>query len=57
MLPRMDDFQNALYTVDIGQNDLAAAFSTMTNDDARKTIPDILAGLSFVVEVRSNRGS
>ncbi|CAN6447311.1 unnamed protein product [Victoria cruziana] len=50
MLPRMDDFQNALYTVDIGQNDLAAAFSTMTNDEARKTIPDILAGLSFVVE-------
>ncbi|XP_031480990.1 GDSL esterase/lipase At5g14450-like isoform X2 [Nymphaea colorata] len=50
MLPRMDDFTNALYTIDIGQNDLAAAFSSMTNDQVRDTIPDILAGLSLVVE-------
>ncbi|KAF3780712.1 GDSL esterase/lipase [Nymphaea thermarum] len=50
MLPRMDDFANALYTIDIGQNDLAAAFSSMTNDQVRDTIPDILAGLSLAVE-------
>ncbi|XP_049932548.1 GDSL esterase/lipase At5g14450-like [Nymphaea colorata] len=54
MLPRMEDFANALYTIDIGQNDLSLAFSTMTNDQVRDTIPDILAGLSLVVKVKLN---
>ncbi|KAJ9683438.1 hypothetical protein PVL29_019144 [Vitis rotundifolia] len=41
-LPKPGEFSKALYTIDIGQNDLAYAFQNKTEDQVRATIPDIV---------------
>lgn len=41
-LPRIEDFSKALYTFDIGQNDLHHVLTTMTKDQAWKSIPELI---------------
>ncbi|XP_062162675.1 GDSL esterase/lipase At3g27950-like isoform X1 [Alnus glutinosa] len=42
-LPRPKDFSNALYTIDIGQNDLSYGFQHTTIEQVRLSIPNILS--------------
>ncbi|PRQ53906.1 putative alpha-L-fucosidase [Rosa chinensis] len=44
-LPRPEDFSKALYTIDIGQNDLAFGFQHGTIQQVQASIPDILTQL------------
>ncbi|XP_060958100.1 GDSL esterase/lipase At5g14450 isoform X2 [Cannabis sativa] len=41
-LPRPEEFSKALYTFDIGQNDIAAGFRSMTVEQFKLQIPDII---------------
>lgn len=50
-LPRPQDFSKALYTFDIGQNDLAVGFRTMSNKRFKKEIPDIIDQFAKAVRV------
>ncbi|KAK1415764.1 hypothetical protein QVD17_31550 [Tagetes erecta] len=49
-LPRPEDYAQALYTFDIGQNDLHAGVITMNEEQVKKYIPSIINVLSSVVE-------
>ncbi|KGN59717.1 GDSL esterase/lipase At5g14450 [Cucumis sativus] len=49
-LPVPEEFSKALFTIDIGQNDLSAGFRKMTNDQFRKAIPDIINEFATAVE-------
>lgn len=51
-LPRQEEFAKALYTFDIGQNDLSVGFRTMSVDQLKATIPDIVSHLASAVRVR-----
>lgn len=53
-LPRPEDFSKALYTMDIGQNDLAYGFQHTTEEQVRASIPDILNQFSQAVHVSNN---
>ncbi|KAF3504381.1 hypothetical protein F2Q69_00044861 [Brassica cretica] len=48
-LPRQEEFAKALYTFDIGQNDLSVGFRTMSVDQLKATIPDIVSHLASAV--------
>lgn len=48
-VPRPRDFSKALYTIDIGQNDLAYGFQHTNEEKVLASIPDILNVLSGVV--------
>ncbi|WOL14364.1 esterase-like [Canna indica] len=51
-LPKEEYFSQALYTFDIGQNDLTAAyFSNMTTEEVKAVIPDILD--KFTIDIQS----
>ena len=50
-LPRPKDFPKALYTIDIGQNDLAHGFQYTNEEKVIASIPDILKVLSGVIHV------
>ena len=50
-LPRPEDFAKALYTIDIGQNDLSVGFRTMSFDQLRAAMPDIINQLASAVQV------
>ncbi|XP_074316327.1 GDSL esterase/lipase At5g14450 [Silene latifolia] len=50
VLPRQEDFSKALYTFDIGQNDLSVAFRTMNDDQVRAAIPNIIDQFSSAVQ-------
>ncbi|KAL9243191.1 hypothetical protein vseg_017107 [Gypsophila vaccaria] len=51
MLPEQELFAKALYTFDIGQNDLALAFRTINNDDQiRAEIPKMIDEFSSAVQ-------
>ncbi|URE09963.1 GDSL-like Lipase/Acylhydrolase [Musa troglodytarum] len=51
-LPKKEYFSRALYTLDIGQNDLTAGyFSNMTSEEVKASIPDILDKFSIAVKV------
>lgn len=50
-LPRLEDYAQALYTFDIGQNDLHAGVTTMNEEQVKQYIPSIINMLSSVVEV------
>lgn len=50
-LPRQEDFAKALYTFDIGQNDLSVGFRKMSFDQLRAAIPDIVNQLASAVQV------
>lgn len=41
-LPRPRDFSRALYTFDIGQNDLVTGFRKLTMPQLRAAIPNII---------------
>ena len=52
LLPRAEYFSRALYTFDIGQNDLAAGyFHNMSTDQVRAYVPDVLAQFKSIVKV------
>ncbi|KAL6567861.1 hypothetical protein OROGR_001529 [Orobanche gracilis] len=51
LLPRAEHFSHALYTFDIGQNDLTAGyFLNMTTDQVRAYVPDVLNQFKTVVK-------
>lgn len=51
-LPRQEEFAKALYTFDIGQNDLSVGFRKMSSDQLKATIPDIVSHLASAIRVR-----
>ncbi|KAK9064744.1 hypothetical protein SSX86_016126 [Deinandra increscens subsp. villosa] len=53
-LPKPDDFMKAIYTIDIGQNDLAYVFRTMGVEASRAAIPDIID--QFAASIRQLYG-
>lgn len=54
LLPKARVFSRALYTFDIGQNDLTAGyFLNMTTDEVRAYIPDVLGQFKTYVKVAS----
>ncbi|KAB2610144.1 GDSL esterase/lipase [Pyrus ussuriensis x Pyrus communis] len=48
-LPNPQDFAKALYTFDIGQNDLSAGFRKLSFDQLRAQLPDIVSQLAIAV--------
>lgn len=52
-LPVPEHFSKALYTMDIGQNDLAAGFRKMNMEQLHAAIPDIVNQLTAQVRVSS----
>ncbi|TYI75172.1 hypothetical protein E1A91_D07G257200v1 [Gossypium mustelinum] len=56
-LPRPAEFSQALYTFDIGQNDLGHGFQTMSEKQARDSIPDIVGELSKAIHILYNEGA
>uniref|UniRef100_A0A7C8ZMS3 Alpha-L-fucosidase n=1 Tax=Opuntia streptacantha TaxID=393608 RepID=A0A7C8ZMS3_OPUST len=58
LLPQEDYFSRALYTFDIGQNDLTYGYKlNMTTDQVKAYVPDVLAQFSKVVrDVYANGG-
>lgn len=50
-LPRPGDFSKALYTLDIGQNDLHAGLKSMTEKQLLAYLPNIINQFSQAVEV------
>lgn len=52
-LPKGETFSKALYTFDIGQNDLTAGyFSNMTVDEVRAIVPEVVTQLQNIIRVR-----
>lgn len=51
-LPVPEEFSKALYTFDIGQNDLSVGFRKMNMDQLRAALPDIVNQLASAVKVR-----
>uniref|UniRef100_A0A6N2MAT8 Alpha-L-fucosidase n=1 Tax=Salix viminalis TaxID=40686 RepID=A0A6N2MAT8_SALVM len=49
-LPRAEDFSKALYTFDLGQNDLSVGFRKMSFDQLRAAMPDIVNQLASAVQ-------
>ncbi|KAI4350697.1 hypothetical protein L6164_005127 [Bauhinia variegata] len=56
-LPRPEDFSKALYTFDIGQNDLAFGFQHTTEEQVRASIPNILTLFSQALQQLYNQGA
>ncbi|XP_056176291.1 GDSL esterase/lipase At3g27950-like [Syzygium oleosum] len=56
-LPHPDDFSKALYTFDIGQNDLTFGFQNMTVDKIVAAIPGILDGFDAAVQQLYGEGA
>ncbi|XP_031383994.1 GDSL esterase/lipase At3g27950 isoform X2 [Punica granatum] len=56
-LPRPREFSEALYTFDIGQNDLAYGFQHMTEKRVRASVPDILMQFSQAVHQLYEEGA
>lgn len=56
-LPRPQDFSKALYTFDIGQNDLAYGFQHTTGEQVIASIPDILNQFSRAVHQLYEEGA
>lgn len=50
-LPRPEDFAKALYTLDIGQNDLHGGFWSMTEKQVLASIPNIINRFALALEV------
>lgn len=55
-LPVPEEFSKALYTFDIGQNDLSVGFRKMNFDQMRAAMPDIVNQLASAVKVSSASG-
>ncbi|KAF5940055.1 hypothetical protein HYC85_021222 [Camellia sinensis] len=57
LLPKAEDFSRALYTFDIGQNDLTAGyFLNMSTDQVRAYVPDVLGQFQSVIKNIYNQG-
>lgn len=53
LLPKQDHFTQALYTFDIGQNDITSGYKlNMTTDQVKAYIPDVLRQFSNAIKVR-----
>ncbi|KAE8665016.1 Alpha-L-fucosidase 3 [Hibiscus syriacus] len=51
LMPKEGHFSNALYTFDIGQNDLTAGyFSNMSTDEVRAFVPDVLSQFQNIIQ-------
>lgn len=51
LLPKEEDFSNALYTFDIGQNDLTAGyFSNMSTEEVKAYVPDVLNQFQTIIQ-------
>lgn len=54
-MPKAEDFSRALYTFDIGQNDLTSGlFLNMSTTQVKAYVPDVLNQFSSIVKVISN---
>lgn len=49
--PRPEDFAKAVYTLDIGQNDIAAALQKVGEEDSKAVITDIVDHFGEQVKV------
>ncbi|XP_028774906.1 GDSL esterase/lipase At3g26430 [Neltuma alba] len=57
LLPKAQDFSRALYTFDIGQNDLTAGyFHNMSTDQVKAYVPDVLAQFNNIVKYVYDHG-
>ncbi|XP_058186737.1 GDSL esterase/lipase At5g14450-like [Rhododendron vialii] len=56
-LPIPEDFSKALYTIDIGQNDLVVGFRNMNDEQFRAEIPDIVNKFSAAVQQLYQEGA
>ncbi|XP_054815529.1 GDSL esterase/lipase At3g27950-like [Prosopis cineraria] len=56
-LPRPDEFSKALYTFDIGQNDLSYGFQHTSEEQVRSSIPNILEIFNQAVQQLYNEGA
>lgn len=52
-----DDFKNALYIIDIGQNDLTRAFNELPDDKAVERIPPSISEIKDAMRVTFNFAS
>ncbi|PQQ13224.1 GDSL esterase/lipase [Prunus yedoensis var. nudiflora] len=55
--PRVDDFSKALYTFDIGQNDVAAGIRKMSDEQFQAQIPDIINQLATAIRNLYDQGA
>ncbi|XP_065880008.1 GDSL esterase/lipase At5g14450 isoform X2 [Euphorbia lathyris] len=55
-LPRAEEFAKALYTFDIGQNDLSVGFRKMRFDELRAAMPDIINQLATAIQLYREEG-
>ncbi|KAL9246523.1 hypothetical protein vseg_020046 [Gypsophila vaccaria] len=56
-LSRTEKFPKALYTFDIGQNDIHHALTTSTEDEARKSIPELVNVFASAIETLYRQGA
>ncbi|PIA33681.1 hypothetical protein AQUCO_04000029v1 [Aquilegia coerulea] len=56
-LPNPDEFLNALYTFDIGQNDLSHVIGKVPNDQALAIIPDMIQEYSTAIQKMYQQGA
>ncbi|KAJ6719650.1 hypothetical protein OIU79_007320 [Salix purpurea] len=57
LLPAAEDFSHALYTFDIGQNDLTSGyFSNMTSSEVKAYVPDVLDQFENIVSYIYGQG-
>ncbi|XVF02570.1 hypothetical protein REPUB_Repub04eG0186000 [Reevesia pubescens] len=57
LLPKEEDFSNALYTFDIGQNDLTAGyFLNMSTDEVKAYVPDVLDQFQTIIQYIYSQG-
>lgn len=51
-MPKPKTFQKAIYTIDIGQNDIADVLYKMTHDEALAAIPAMIEQVVTAIRVR-----
>ncbi|KAL6960320.1 hypothetical protein U1Q18_041820 [Sarracenia purpurea var. burkii] len=56
-LPKPEDFSKALYTFDIGQNDLSVGFRKLSDQQLRAAIPDIVNQFASAVQHLYEKGA
>ena len=54
-MPKEEDFSSALYTFDIGQNDLTAGYYlNMSTDEVKAYVPDVINQFQTIIQVRKS---
>ncbi|XWS34709.1 hypothetical protein CRYUN_Cryun21dG0061000 [Craigia yunnanensis] len=57
LLPKEEDFSSALYTFDIGQNDLTAGYYlNMSTDEVKAYVPDVLNQFQTIIQYIYSQG-